>query len=264
MREYFSIRKFRKDPSKISQDQIDYMSQFQKLSDKFLWDFRDRINWINVCYNRSIKFTYEFLHKFRDYIDWSTITWKHGGEWNEQFIREHKDYIDYDNLARVGHLSEELIIELSDKLNVETVLQYHLNRYDETFLRSVLTLNPTMLQTAMKMNNFYFSPDFMREIKNNIHINDLTMSRNISKIWNMANEYKFELCNITWFKLITNDSPDLDLLLRFKENFMDVSENSRFVEWYIHYDKKDQNKFEELKEYIKWCREKALKEKYNG
>ena len=62
----------------------DYISLFQKLSEDFIREFKDRVNWIYISYYQTL--SEYFIREFKDKVDWIMIS--HCQDLSEDFIRE--------------------------------------------------------------------------------------------------------------------------------------------------------------------------------
>lgn len=75
-----------------------YVSQFQKLSEKFIDAHKENVVWPYILRNQNI--SREFIVKHAKYIDWRCIDWSDVPRkiLSEDFIIKIKDYVDFDNL----------------------------------------------------------------------------------------------------------------------------------------------------------------------
>ena len=82
-----------------------YISEFQKLSEEFIREFKDKVNWHNISENQIL--SESFIREFQDKVKWSTI-------------------------SKYQNLSESFIEEFQDKLNLYEIEDSWLYK-DESF-----------------------------------------------------------------------------------------------------------------------------------
>ena len=101
----------------------------QKLSEQFMRDFRDRIDWMSICICQNL--TESFMREMKDYVKWNYAA--ENQKMSKDFIIEFHDRINYYCLIKNRHkdmkkLSELLIYELS--------LVVDENLFKDTFIKN--------------------------------------------------------------------------------------------------------------------------------
>lgn len=120
---YISLKTFKMHPEKVSKEQISTMcrnqhltenfmrnyakwldwnmiSLYQKLSEPFIEEMADYINWSAICnWYRHPFFSEEFMDKWKNRLDWTSLS-KHCTSLTKDFIYSHMDYIQINELLR--------------------------------------------------------------------------------------------------------------------------------------------------------------------
>ena len=104
------------------QDKIiwDLISEFQKLSEEFIREFQVKFDWFYI--SKYQKFSENFIREFQDKVYWFYIS-KYQ-KLSEKFIREFKDKIDWVCISVFQKLSENFIREFQDKVDWDFVSSY--------------------------------------------------------------------------------------------------------------------------------------------
>ena len=104
---------------KYSEEQLacadwEEISQQGDLSDEFIEQYADKLNWTALCYNQII--SENILRKFKDKVNWETVC---GGQiLSLEFIREMADYVDwYEISSQWQNMDEDFLREFSDKID---------------------------------------------------------------------------------------------------------------------------------------------------
>jgi hypothetical protein len=96
------------------------ISQYQKLSEEFIKEFQDKVNWESVSIYQ--KLSEEFIKEFQDKVNWESVSIYQ--KLSEEFIKEFQDKVDWYFVSANQKLSEEFIKEFQDKVNWESVSRY--------------------------------------------------------------------------------------------------------------------------------------------
>ena len=85
----------------------------QKLSEDFIREFSDRIDWEYISYQQ--KLSENFIREFSNKVDWNGISYRQ--KLSEKFIREFSDKVDWKHISYRQKLSEDFIREFKDRVN---------------------------------------------------------------------------------------------------------------------------------------------------
>jgi len=110
------IENIRKNPN---QQDWDYISSDNKLSEGFMKEFQYKINWEWISCNQ--KLSENFIIEFQDKVDWFWISGEQ--KLSEDFIREFKDKVDWCWISLFQELSNKFIRKNILKLNKEYLLR---------------------------------------------------------------------------------------------------------------------------------------------
>jgi len=91
------------------------VSKYQDLSENFIREFKDKLDWTNISYHQKI--SEDFIRKFTGRINWYHIS--SSQNLSEDFIREFQDKLYWTTLSINQILSEDFIREFKHKLNNE-------------------------------------------------------------------------------------------------------------------------------------------------
>lgn len=85
MGEYVSIKKFRENPKAFDHRAIMWMCGHQKLSKKFIREFKDILDWSNISFYQNLD--EDFIEEMKDYVCWRPIY--NCQRLSEQFVERH-------------------------------------------------------------------------------------------------------------------------------------------------------------------------------
>ena len=105
-----------------------YISEFQKLSEEFIREFKDKVNWHYISHKQ--KLSESFIREFKDKVNWHNIS--ENQILSESFIREFQDKVKWSTISKYQNLSESFIEEFQDKLNLYEIEDSWLYK-DESF-----------------------------------------------------------------------------------------------------------------------------------
>jgi hypothetical protein len=97
-----------------------HVSSYQKLSERFISDFRDKVYW--GCISQHQKLSEEFIRKNSFYVHWEYIS--RDQKLSEAFIREFYDKVYWPYIEEYQKLSEGFIRENSNKLYFPNIAKY--------------------------------------------------------------------------------------------------------------------------------------------
>ena len=95
------------DQIKISES----VSEYQILSESFIREFQDRVDWMSVSFHPSL--SEDFIRSFQDRVYWTSVSFHQS--LSEDFIREFQDRVDWYFIRRYQSLSGSFISEFKDK-----------------------------------------------------------------------------------------------------------------------------------------------------
>jgi len=84
------------------------MSQYQKLSEKFIEKFQDKINWMWISIKQ--KLSEEFIEKYKDKVDWYEIS--RYQKLSEELVIKFKQHIDIDYLLKENMITQDFYNDL--------------------------------------------------------------------------------------------------------------------------------------------------------
>ena len=91
----------------FSEEEWREISCYQKLSEGFMREFKDKVDWINISIYQ--KLSEEFIREFRNRVDWGYISIDQ--KLSEGFMREFKDKVIWYYISKYQTLSTKLIDE---------------------------------------------------------------------------------------------------------------------------------------------------------
>lgn len=97
----------------ITKKQWGDISKYQKLSESFIHEFQDKVNWFWIAIRQ--KLSEPFIREFQDEVDWDCIS-KYQ-KLSEDFIREFQDKVDWLYISMSQKLSEDFIREFQYKVD---------------------------------------------------------------------------------------------------------------------------------------------------
>ena len=151
----------------------DNISLFKDLSENFIREFHDLVNWDEIFERRYIDkkygeedlFSEQFIKEFKSKMNWKHISLSHN--LSEDLMRHLKDDMDWDYITKYQMLDEDFIEELQHKVNWKYISKYQI-WLSEDFIRkfrdkidfnSIMPLNYLNEKNIMR----YYSLDFIKE-----------------------------------------------------------------------------------------------------
>jgi len=89
-----------------------YISEYQKLSEKFIEKHSDKVNWNYISSYQNL--SEKFIEKHSNKVDWTYIS--HHQKLSEKFIEKHSDKVYWTDISIHQNLSEKFIEKHSDKV----------------------------------------------------------------------------------------------------------------------------------------------------
>ena len=112
----------------ITERQWSYISRYQKLSEDFIREFKDKVDWFRISIYQ--KLSENFIREFKDCVNWCCISARQ--KLSEDFIREFQDKVDWLWISISQKLSNEFIEEFKDKLYLNKIKKsWHYKTTDE-------------------------------------------------------------------------------------------------------------------------------------
>ena len=148
-----------------------YISAYQKLSEDFIREFKDKVNWSNISVNQTI--SEDFIREFKDQVLWSGIS--RCQIISEDFISEFQDQVNWITISFNQKLSEDFIREFKDKVDWDSISVYQ--TLSESFIREFKDqVTWYSISCSQKL-----SEDFIREFKNKVNWNDISTYQILSE-----------------------------------------------------------------------------------
>jgi len=97
-----------------------YISKYQKLSEKFIEKHSDKVNWYDI--SKYQKLSEQFIEKHSDKVDWYYISSYQ--KLSEKFIEKYSDKVDWNYISEYQNLSEKFIEKHSDKVYWNYISSY--------------------------------------------------------------------------------------------------------------------------------------------
>jgi len=112
-----------------------YISIYQKLSEKFIEKYEDKINWNWISINQKLSERFIEKHEDRVYWDWISENQK----LSEEFIEKHEDRVDWSHISQYQKLSEKFIEKYKDRIDVNVQMRsYHDKRTEKQKEKEIL------------------------------------------------------------------------------------------------------------------------------
>ena len=198
-----------------------YYTHNFRLSEKFISDFKDKVDWIFISTNYTL--TESFIEKFENYVDWVSISLYQ--KLSENFILKHKNQLHWEAIFSHQKLSENFIREFQHMIGVNWVFKSQ--KLSEDFIREFKDRNI----------NWYFiseyqklSESFIREFKDKVDWYRISRYQNLSKKFILEFEDKINLygliCNKhNWFNYSykTGTNANIDEFLNTDINYDKLS-----------------------------------------
>ena len=108
-----------------------HISIYQKLSEKFIREFKDEVYWYNI--SKYQKLSENIIREFQDKVDWDYISLNQ--KLSEKFIREFKDKVNWYNISKYQKLSEKFIREFKDKVDWDYISKYQ--KISKEFIKEI-------------------------------------------------------------------------------------------------------------------------------
>ena len=125
-----------------------WISEYQKLSEKFIREFQDKVHWYNISEYQKL---------------------------SEKFIREFQDKVNWDNISQYQKLSEKFIIEFQEKVYWDSI--YACQKLSENFIREFQAkVNWNRISAYQKL-----SENFIREFQAKVHWDNISAYQNLSE-----------------------------------------------------------------------------------
>lgn len=263
---------------------------YQELSEDFLNQYKDVINWTAVSMRESL--SEDLIRKFQDYIDWKFLSMLHPlsvefirefkdklnwecltmyREMDEEFIREFSEYVDWYILSTYTPLSEDLIREFKDKVDWNSISL--IQDLSEDFIREYQdSVNWSFIFATQKLTEGFlreFESRFTSEVSRYQPLSEAFIREFQDKLdWNNISKYqKLSSEFIEEFK----DRLDMDAI-KLSWHYKTADEKKKAVkktnlyechdDYFIAYEKVRKNnysvlgfhhKFEKGKTYEAWC-----------
>jgi len=116
-----------------------YISKYQKLSEKFIEKHSDKVNWYDI--SKYQKLSEQFIEKHSDKVDWYYISSYQ--KLSEKFIEKYSDKVDWNYISEYQNLSETFIEKHFDKVD-----WYYISIYQKLSEKFIEKHNLTIPKTC--------------------------------------------------------------------------------------------------------------------
>jgi len=114
----------------FSEEEWREISCYQKLSEDFIQEFKDKVDWEYIsCYQILSE---DFIREFINRIHWDGISYYQ--QLSEEFVQEFKNEVDWEYISRYQKLSSKFIDEFIDYMYYEKSFR---NIYKERFYQYI-------------------------------------------------------------------------------------------------------------------------------
>ena len=98
-----------------------HVSERSDLSEDFIRQYAEQLNWYRLSQNEYFIFTEEFADEFKDKIWWKGLSRR---PLTEQFIKRFKDYVDWKAISFKKYLSDDFIAKYADYIDWTILCKY--------------------------------------------------------------------------------------------------------------------------------------------
>lgn len=256
MRKYISIKKFRKNPEKFTEQDKVWLCTKQKLSEKFMKEMKDHLIWSLISAWQNLR--EDFIIEMKDYVDWNMIS--SNQDLTEEFMDKYTDLLNWQEISDKQEFSEEFAWRHIEDLDTELLIRsFTGKKLSESFYRALFhhfwnkqkgnckfLIYPSFCSPSFSMN-------FIREFKHMFNYEVMDFFKSKKKNRKEAEKLFFELKDridekAEWNFFVLKFSPSINFLQRWKENYFPKLSIKR-----ENYSKKDNKIIEKL---IEECEEK--------
>lgn len=170
MSNYISIKQFRKNPRLYNQRKIQYMCGHQKLSKKFMREFKDILSWPDISFYQTL--SEEFIEEMKDYVCWRSIY--NCQRLSIQFLEKHinDDSFEWQYVCRNYkiYFSKEFILKHYNEMNMMAVMEH--SEMSEEIWRMILNDEKYKDELFVISNHITkVSIDFIRQFNQKLDLN---------------------------------------------------------------------------------------------
>ena len=170
----------------IKKEQWVDISAEQKLSEDFIREFKDYVDWGWISENQ--KLSESFIREFQDKVDWYWVS-SHQ-KLSESFIREFQDKVDWGRISITQKLSEDFIREFQDRVKWYWISKFQ--KLSEDFIREFKNKADWVCISAHQK----LSENFIREFKDDIYWYYISECQKLSNAFIEEFEIKLNLNKI--------------------------------------------------------------------
>lgn len=167
---YIHIKKFRADPDLFSKRDIAYMCGHQKLSKKFMREFKDKLSWKDISFYQQLD--EKFIEQMKDYVCWRPIY--NGQRLSEQFVERHinDEHFEWQYVCHNYkiHFSKQFVKKHYYEMNIMAILEHA--TMDEEIWRTILNDERYKDEDfTIALHVPKLSIDFIREFRDKLNLN---------------------------------------------------------------------------------------------
>lgn len=150
-------------------------------------NYRNDTIWANVSASGDIDI--DFIRQFKDRLNWKNLCWNHNVNFTEEFIEEFADYIDWRNVSNSVSLPDKLIFKYADKLYFNQMAKWNCWNLSEAVVdRFGDQMDWGYISFKMTMSN-----SFIKRHRNKLGIDFLDMNPNIpTKLFKLLEKLREE------------------------------------------------------------------------
>lgn len=221
---YISLKEFKKNPKAFSSNEINRLCSIQHLSEKFMREMKDHLNWI--CISRYQKMSEPFMEEMRYYIVWYELCgWNNQTVLTEQFMDKMALWLDWNAVSRSRKFGEEFMLRHLDQLNPDRM-------QENSKLRDILENYEKFITTFLKYDRYSvkwagynypsnISIEFIREYKDVIDFSKFISSFiSNGKGTEFVDEFHNYFNNDTWDRIEGRLYDfDFDFILKYSDHW---------------------------------------------
>jgi hypothetical protein len=189
------LREFIKNIDNIDSGVWGIISGYQRLSERFIIDFKDKLDW--KCISSFQVLSDKFIEEFKDKIDWAYLSINNS--LSENIIRKYPDKIDWNYNDLYSNKPVSFFQEFKDYINWSSVIVY--KNHDEEFLCEFIEyIDFNIASGCAKL-----SESFIRNFQNKVHWANISHYQKLSEDFIREFKDKVDWCLISNSQKISDD-----------------------------------------------------------
>ena len=227
MIKYISLKEFKKNPNKFSEQDVVWICSRQKLSESFMRKMKDHLIWSVICTFQNLR--EEFIIEMKDYVDWNMVSANQ--DISEKFMDEYSEYLNWEEISSKQDFSEKFAWRHIEEIDIFSLFHNtYQPKLSETFYRTLFHYKWDEQKGNCKFLIYptycspKFSKDFVREFKHmfNCEIMNFLKSKNKKEAQKFFEEMRGRIGNdkTEWNFFIIDNNPSIVFLQRWKEEYI--------------------------------------------